>query len=109
MKAHFAMSARCDAWANGRLHAAAAALPEAHLRADLGAFFGSVQATLNRLLVSDVIRLARPRGRTPPAWPLDHVAHDDFAELRAAREALDDEVVRFVGAVCEPQLAGPSR
>jgi uncharacterized damage-inducible protein DinB len=109
LKAHFAMFARYNAWANRRLYAAAAALPEADLRADLGAFFGSLHRTLNHLLTTDVIWLARLRGQTPPDWPLDYVPHDAFAELRAAREALDDDVIRFVGALGEHELAGPVR
>ena len=105
MKAHFAMFARYNAWANRRLYDAAAALPDADLRRDLGAAFGSLHGTLNHLLVTDVIWLARFRGVRPPPWPLDHVAHEPFEDLRAARAALDDDVIRFVAETPGPAFA----
>ena len=88
MKAHFLMFAHYNAWANRRLYAAAGALADADRRRDAGAFFGSLHATLNHLLVTDVIWLARLRSIQGPPWGLDHIAHDDFADLTAAREAL---------------------
>ena len=109
MKAHFEMFAAYNAWANRRLHAAAAALPDEDRRRDLGAFFGSVHRTLNHLLVTDVIWLARLRGIPGPRWSLDHVAHDDHAELTAAREALDADLIAYVAGLSEPDLAGEIR
>lgn len=105
MKAHFGMMARYNAWANGRLYAAAARLQDAARRSDEGAAFGSLHRTLNHVLVADVIWLARFRGQRPPPWGLDHVAHHDFDELRAAREALDADILRFVDGLSEAALA----
>lgn len=96
MKAHFEKLAGYNAWANRRLYAAAAALPDADRRRDEGAFFGSLHATLNHLLVTDVIWLARLRSIKGPPWRLDHIAHDDFNDLTAAREALDDDLIRYL-------------
>jgi uncharacterized damage-inducible protein DinB len=106
MKAHFEMFAAYNAWANRRLYDAAAEVPEAGRRADLGAFFGSLHGTLNHVLVGDVIWLARFRGQTPPPWPLDHVPHDDFDDLRAAREAMDEDIASFVRDLTEEEIAG---
>ncbi len=94
MKAHFEMLARYNAWANGRLYAACAELSDADRRRDLGAFFRSLHGTLNHLLVADVIWTARFRGAPNPPWRLDHEAHAVFDELRAAREAMDDDIER---------------
>lgn len=44
---------------NRRLYDAAAALPPGEVRADRGAFFGSLLGTLNHLVVGDTIWLAR--------------------------------------------------
>jgi uncharacterized damage-inducible protein DinB len=97
MKAHFEMMARYNAWANRRLYAACAALTDEERRRDLGAFFRSLHGTLNHLLVADVIWTARFRGAPNPPWSLDHEAHADFDDLRAAREAMDKDIER----ICE--------
>ena len=102
MKAHFLMFAHYNAWANRRLYAAAGALADADRRRDAGAFFGSLHATLNHLLVTDVIWLARLRSIQGPPWGLDHIAHDDFADLTAAREALDDDLIAHVRDDADP-------
>lgn len=109
MKAHFDRFAAYNAWANARLFAACAALPEADLRRDLGAAFGSLLGTLNHLLVTDVIWAARLRGQAGPPWALDHVAHEDFAELTAAREAMDADLIRLVGELTEADMGGQIR
>ena len=106
MKAHFEMMAAYNAWANDRLYAACAGLCDADRRADLGAFFGGLHQTLNHILVGDVVWMARMRGQTPPAWPLDHIPHDDFADLRAAREAMDADIIAHVAALEDETLAG---
>lgn len=104
MKAHFEMLAAYNAWANGRLYAAVAPLPEADYRADLGAFFRSVHGTLNHLVVADRIWLARFRGAPPPGLRLDGIVHDDRAELAEARRALDGEIVDFAAGLTEARL-----
>ena len=104
MKAHFEMLAGYNAWANERLYDAAFALPEEDYRRDLGAFFGSVHGTLNHIFVADVIWLARFRGQPNPPWTLDHVAHDDRAELRARREALDRDIQGYAYALSDHDL-----
>ncbi|SFI76338.1 DinB family protein [Albimonas pacifica] len=104
MKAHFAGFARYNAWANRRLYDAAAGLSDGRLRSDEGAFFGSLHGTLNHLLVTDVIWMARIRGIKGPPWTLDHIAHDDFADLRAAREALDADIVAGIDALRESDI-----
>ena len=56
------MFADYNGWANARLYAAAAQLPDAEYRADHGAFFKSVHGTLNHLLVGDRIWMQRLTG-----------------------------------------------
>lgn len=105
MKAHFEMLAAYNAWANRRLYKAAAALSEAEAKADLGAFFRSVHGTLNHLMVTDLIWLARFRGQRNPPFALDHILHDDREELRAARKVLDDDILRYVDGLDEAALS----
>ena len=99
------MMANYNAWANRRLYEAAASLPEADYRADLGVFFKSVHGTLNHLIVGDLLWLARFRGQPAPPFGLDEILHDDRDELAAARRVLDADIIRFIDAQTEESLA----
>jgi uncharacterized damage-inducible protein DinB len=106
MQAHFAMVARYNEWANGRVYACAAGLADVDYRADRGAFFGSVHGTLNHLLVADRIWMRRFTGEGPTYDRLDLVLHEDFPSLRAEREAEDARIVRWVDGLDGERLAG---
>ncbi|SHK23938.1 Uncharacterized damage-inducible protein DinB (forms a four-helix bundle) [Shimia gijangensis] len=60
------MMARYNAWQNEQTRAAAEKLTEAELRADKGAFFGSIMKTLNHLLWGDLLWIARFDGGAGP-------------------------------------------
>ncbi len=107
MKDHFAMFARYNDWANRRLYARAAELSEADYRADRGAFFGSVQRTLNHLLATDRIWMHRFTGAGPTYARLDAVVHDALQDLGPARKAEDARIVAWVDTLDEARLAGP--
>jgi uncharacterized damage-inducible protein DinB len=51
--------ARYNAWQNRQVTQALADLPDADLRADRGAFFGSIMATLNHILWGDTVWMSR--------------------------------------------------
>ncbi|MEM8793786.1 MAG: DinB family protein [Pseudomonadota bacterium] len=104
MKAHFRMMAAYNAWANARLYTAAQVMSDEQFRADLGAFFGSVMATLNHIMVADLLWLARFRGQPSPPLTLDQILHEDLNELTAARKVLDEDICRFVESVSEEAL-----
>ena len=106
MKAHFDMFAGYNAWANRRLYDAAAALSDAQYREDRGAFFKSVHGTLNHLLVGDRVWMHRFTGEGTPPARLDLILFEDFAGLRAAREAEDRRIVDYVKGLDEERLAG---
>lgn len=106
MKAHFRMMAAYNTWANRRLFDAAGELSGADYRADLGAFFGSVEGTLNHLLVADSIWMARFAGEAPPPWPLDARPHAELAALRSARAALDARIEAHAAALGEAEIGG---
>jgi len=109
MKDHYAMFAGYNAWANRRLYDAAAALPEDQYREDRGAFFKSMHGTLNHLLATDRIWMQRFTGAGDAPDRLDAILFDDFAGLRAAREAEDARILRYVDALDDAQLAGVIR
>jgi uncharacterized damage-inducible protein DinB len=110
LKPHFEIFARYNQWANRRLYAAAAELSDADRRADRGAFFHSMHGTLNHILVGDTIWLARFKGESgKPGLPsgLDQILHEDFTALRAAREAHDHEIIRFIDGLDEARISAP--
>ena len=92
----FEMFAGYNAWANRRLYDACAALKDDDRHAGLGAFFGSLHGTLNHLLVTDLVWLARFKGEPVPDVQLDTILHDSFAPLRTAREAEDARLIAWV-------------
>lgn len=99
MLTHVRTMARYNRWANGELYRVVAGMPEADVRRDVGAFFGSIHRTLNHILLGDRIWFTRLDGKTYPATGLDMVLYDDFGELRAAREAEDDAIVARMDAL----------
>lgn len=105
-RAHFMMLADYNAWANKRLYDAAADLSGAEYRRDMRAFFGSVQGTLNHLLVGDRIWFQRVEGQGDAPTELGLILHEDFSDLRAAREAEDARIQRVVGGLSDADIAG---
>ena len=101
MQRHFRSLARYNRWANVRLYAAAADLSVAQYNENRGAFFGSLNGTLNHLLVTDRIWMNRFTGSGPTYDRLNLVLHDDLATLRAARIDEDERIVAFVDGIGE--------
>ncbi len=93
---HLRGMARYNAWANGRLYAAAAELGEAEWAADCGLFFRSVQGTLNHLLVTDRIWLRRITGTGETYAALDALPYPRLPALAAERAAEDDRIIALV-------------
>ncbi len=96
LKAHFDQLAAYNRWANRRLYTDAASLPDATRKRPEGLFFGSIHGTLNHLLVADYIWMRRFTGDGPQPERLNQILHEDFEELRTAREAEDERIFDFV-------------
>jgi len=94
---HFRTFARYNAWANDRLYAACARLPDAEFRAPRQAFFGSIMGTLNHILVGDRAWLGRLEGVPSGIARLDDILFEDLVELTQARVAED----RRIGALMD--------
>jgi uncharacterized damage-inducible protein DinB len=102
LKAHFDQLAQYNRWANRRLYDDAASLPDEARKRPIGLFFGSVHATLNHLLVADYIWMRRITGEGPQPVRLNQILHEDFAELRVAREQEDARIEDYVAALHAP-------
>lgn len=92
----FPTHARFNAWANERLYGAVASLSDEAYRRDSKAYFGSVHATLNHILVVDRSWTGWIEGRDRRSRSLDRILYDSFAELRDARREEDEHLVALV-------------
>jgi uncharacterized damage-inducible protein DinB len=104
--AHFRRMARYNAGANAILYDACARVPDAERKRTRPAFFRSIHGTLNHILVGDRIWMARFAGQSVPSSGLDAILYDDFAALRAAREAEDARIEAFAVGLDAAFLAG---
>jgi uncharacterized damage-inducible protein DinB len=106
MAEHLRRMARYNAWANRRLYAACAELSEVAHHELRRAFFGSIHGTLNHLLITDWIWLARIEGKpNPQLRRLDDRPFATLAELEQARLAEDARMIELVDGCAEGDLA----
>ena len=101
---HLKAMASYNRWANRRLYAAAAALPDEDYRRPVGAFFGSLHGTLNHLLVTDRNWMARFEGKGESQHKLDAILFEHLEDLRAAREREDERIIRHVAGLTGAEL-----
>jgi len=104
MRDYLDLMVRYNQWANDRLFAAAAQLPERDYFADRGAFFRSVHGTLNHLLLVDRRMLARVTDSRVPDQALDAELYPDLDRLAAARRREDARLADAVGALADTDL-----
>jgi uncharacterized damage-inducible protein DinB len=102
--------ARYNHWQNQSLYGAADGLSDELRKADRGAFFGSIQRTLDHLLWADQIWLSRFTETPQPAagsvrdWSTRQVP--DWAELKQARNAFDEVILRWADQLDAAWLKG---
>ena len=104
MRDYFTTLAGHNRWANRRLFGACAALSDADYRADRGAFFGSLHATLNHILVADRLWMGRLSGENPGISFLDTILYDDRDRLQDARETEDSRIADFIATLSDERL-----
>lgn len=107
MLEHLRLLSRYNQWMNDKLYNTAAQLPTDELAKDRGAFFGSLQGTLNHVMVADIIWLQRFSTHPAQHPALDQIRAmpkpqalaqtllDDFTALRAERRRLDDTIITW--------------
>lgn len=87
--------ANYNQWMNERLYQLVSTLSDEQRKQDRGAFFCSIHATLNHLLLGDTAWLQRFHGLSVTMKNPREIVHDDFAELLAARQAKDAEILAW--------------
>lgn len=103
------LMARYNEWQNRNVFAAADGLPPAERRRDRGAFFGSVEKTLNHLLWADRMWMHRFTGSPPPraAGIAQSTAEEpDWPDLLRARRELDAEILAWATRLAPADLEG---
>jgi uncharacterized damage-inducible protein DinB len=100
--------AQYNRWMNEKLYAAAAQLTDEQRKTDLRAFFKSIHATFEHLLMVDNVWLRRFRGEAAtPSAASGGFAHPDFEALRAVRAACDQQIIAWADALTPEWLAAP--
>ena len=89
---YYTVMANYNQWMNQKLYAVCADIPDRERKSDRGAFFKSIDGTLNHILIGDLIWLGRFT-QQPFTATLDQVLYGDFSELRAERERLDLKII----------------
>lgn len=90
-----------NAWMNEKVYVRAAELSDDERKQDLGAFFGSIHATLSHILVGDRAWLQRFRGEPVTMTSPTQEPFAEFADLRRARGAMDRDIAAWARALDE--------
>lgn len=98
--------ARYNRWANRRLYECVATLDDETYRQDRDAFFGSIHATLNHILVGDRVWTCRLVGEYSGIKSLDQILHESFEELRIARQTMDEQLIATVDRLAAGEDGG---
>ena len=106
--AYIRTMAAYNAELNRRIYGAAATLSDAERRADGGAFFKSIHATLSHILWADMVWLSRFGVGTAPGIPIAQSGSlvEDFEELSRRRVALDATIIEWGERVRQEDLPG---
>jgi uncharacterized damage-inducible protein DinB len=91
--------ARYNRWQNQTIYAACAKLTDETRKRNMGAFFKSIHATLNHILVGDRLWLSRFDGEPSGLTSLDQLLYNDFDELTKQRAFTDDRTDRYVASL----------
>jgi uncharacterized damage-inducible protein DinB len=100
--------ARYNRWQNQSIFEAADTLTSEARRQDRGAFFSSIEGTLNHLLWGDRIWLHRFAGMPKPEGAIAQSPRltPDWASLKAARAVCDETIIAWADGVAVDWLAG---
>jgi uncharacterized damage-inducible protein DinB len=85
---YYTVMATYNQWMNQKLYDVCADIPDLERKSDRGAFFKSIDGTLNHILIGDLIWLGRFT-QQPFLAKLDKELYNDLSELRAERERVD--------------------
>ena len=100
---------RYNTWQNQNIYGSASKIGDLDRKADRGAFFGSIHATLNHILWADQMWLSRFGASDKPAAKTlrDGLSqHEEWNELCAARKAFDAKIESWATGLTPDDLEG---
>lgn len=99
--------AHYNQWMNQQLYAHCADLADIDRKVDRGVFFKSIHGTLNHLLYGDRAWMGRFTQQPYYAPNVGQDLYDDFAELRQARENMDQQILDWAAYLTPQWLNQP--
>lgn len=116
LKTNFELMAHYNQWMNDNIYRSCTQLSDAQLQENAGAFFGSIIATLNHILVADTLWLKRFAAHpshyqsiteivnqsSPTA--LNQILYSDLKSLTNARIMMDKTIIAFIDEIKESDL-----
>lgn len=106
--AYVQMMAAYNRAMNQRIYEASAQLTDDQRRAERGAFFGSIQGTLNHILWADARAVAPFTGTSAPPHDTKHEMHAEFDALRRHRVEIDEALVAIAEQITQASLDAPT-
>ena len=103
LASHFLAQARNNHWSNYRLYSACAKLVEDEYFAEREAFFGSIHATLNHIVIVDLLYLGRMTGEELVVNDCEEL-HTDFEALRTAQHRTDRKLLAYCAELDDAAL-----
>ncbi|WP_432464265.1 DinB family protein [Agarivorans sp. QJM3NY_33] len=116
MQQAFVLMANYNRQLNRQCYACAAQLSQHDVKQERGAYFGSIFATLNHILVGDILWLQRfarhpsafralqPVLSLPVPTGLQQILYSNLGELQKARELMDELIIDFIGQIRQSNL-----
>lgn len=98
--------ANYNRWMNQKIYAICAEISDEKRSENLGAFFKSIDGTLNHILVADRIWLGRFT-HTPFVAKLDQLLYPDFAQLQQERDRTDQTILAWAQDLSPEWLEAP--
>lgn len=99
--------AEYNAWMNEKVYEAAGRLTDEQRKADRGAFFGSIHATLNHILWADAVWLSRFEALPGPGGGTRTEVASDYEQLRQLRREMDERITLFARQLTPEWLREP--
>jgi uncharacterized damage-inducible protein DinB len=102
LRSHAMQMAQYNHWMNNKLLNAAALLSDADRKKNVSAFFGSFHGTMNHILATDRIWMARFTASDHGVQTLADILYDDYILFRTARKEMDKKIIDWARSLIEP-------
>lgn len=82
-------------WMNDKFYAICADLSDDQRKANCGLFFGSIDNTLNHILVCDLMWMARFNEKQAPVNSITQRLYENFAQMTETRCRIDQDILAW--------------